>query len=33
MMVRLGDIFEAYQQNGMVEFLYKTHIYYGQIGT
>jgi SAM-dependent methyltransferase len=32
MMVRLGDIFEAYQQNGMVEFLYKTHIYYGQIG-
>ncbi len=32
MMVRLGEIFDSHQQNGLVEFLYKTHVYYGEIG-
>jgi SAM-dependent methyltransferase len=32
MMARLREIFEKHQQNGTIDFLYKTHIYYGKIG-
>lgn len=32
MMARLREIFDKYAQNGRIEFLYKTHVYYGAIG-
>jgi hypothetical protein len=32
MIAGLREIFEKYSLNGRVEFLYKTHVYYGAIG-
>jgi hypothetical protein len=32
MMERLRQIFEKHQRDGLVEFLYKTHVYFGGIG-
>jgi SAM-dependent methyltransferase len=31
MMARLKEIFNTYQQEGVIDFLYKTHVYYGRL--
>jgi hypothetical protein len=33
MVARLNEIFKTYQQDGVVNFLYKTHVYYGRLAS